>query len=344
MRCSGRPDSADCVQSSSNSTVSPSAIAPAPGVTRGGQAGLALALLSAASFSTAGTFARSLTDAGWSPGAAVAARIGAAAVLLAPPAVLAMRGRWRVLRRSAATVALYGLLAVAGGQVFFFHAIEHLSVGVALLLEYLGTVLVVGWMWLRHGHRPRRLTALGSLVAVFGLAFVIDLFGDAHIDPVGVAWALAGAVGLATYFVLSAAVDDELPPIAFASAGMTVGTVVLAVLGGLGALPMRATFDTVQFAGHRASWLVPVAGVSLLAAAVAYVAGIGAARRLGARLAAFIGLTEVMFAVAVAWALLGQLPTPAQLIGGGLIMAGIALVRADELRAPAPAAHRSPAA
>ena len=326
---------------SADPTASTYHIAPAELLPRrGGKAGLVLALVSAASFSTAGSFARSLTDAGWSPGAAVAARVGAAVVLLTLPAVLAMRGRWRALQRNAATLVLYGLLAVVGGQVFFFHAIEHLSVGVALLIEYLGTVLVVGWMWLRHGHRPRRLTAIGSLLAVLGLVFVIDLFGDAHVDMVGVAWALGGAIGLAVYFVLSAGVDDDIPPIAFACAGMTVGAVVLVGLGGLGVLPMRATFGTVEFAGRSASWLVPVAGVSLLAAAVAYVAGIGAARRLGAKLAAFIGLTEVLFAVVVAWALLGQLPTSVQLVGGALILAGIALVRADELRAPPEVAAR----
>ncbi|HEY6223928.1 MAG TPA: EamA family transporter, partial [Gemmatimonadales bacterium] len=245
-----------------------------------------------------------------------------------------MRGRWRALGRNAGTVALYGVLAVVGGQVFFFHAVEHLSVGVALLIEYLGTVLVVGWMWLRHGHRPRRLTAIGSLLAAIGLAFVIDVFGDTRVDPVGVAWALAGAVGLAVYFVLSAGADEDIPPIALAGAGMTVGAVVLVGLGALGAMRMHATFDTVEFAGRRASWLVPVGGMSLLAAAVAYVAGIGAARRLGPKLAAFVGLTEVLFAVLVAWALLGQLPTTVQLLGGALIVAGIALVRADELRAP----------
>jgi len=43
----------------------------------------------------------------------------------------------------------------------------------------------------------------------------------------------------------------------------------------------------------------------------------------------------VMFAVLVAWLVLGQLPSAAQLVGGALILAGIALVRADELRSPA---------
>ena len=67
---------------------------------------------------------------------------------------------------------------------------------------------------------------------------------------------------------------------------------------------------------------------------LAYVAGIAAARILGARLASFAGLAEVIFAVLVAWLLLGQLPTGVQLAGGVLIVAGIALVRLDELRAP----------
>jgi drug/metabolite transporter (DMT)-like permease len=88
----------------------------------------------------------------------------------------------------------------------------------------------------------------------------------------------------------------------------------------------------VTFAGQRTSWLVPVVGLSLVAAVIAYVAGIAAARTLGARLSSFVGLTEVMFAVLIAWALLDELPTGIQLLGGVLIIVGVALVRLDELR------------
>ena len=299
---------------------------------RGAGTGLALALLSAATFSTSGSFARSLTGAGWSPAAAVAVRISAAAVMLSVPAVLSMRGRWRLLWRNAGMISMYGLIAVAGAQVFYFNAIQHLSVGVALLLEYLGTILVVGWMWIRHGHKPRRLTGAGSAVAVVGLVFVLNLVGGARLDPVGVLWGLAAAFGLATYFVLSSKVDNDLPPVAMASAGMTVGTVVLLGLGAMGVLPMHASFGAVDFVGQRVSWLVPVLGLSFVAAAIAYVAGIGAARLLGPKLATFVGLTEVVFAVLFAWLLLGELPTGLQLAGGALIMVGIALVRIDEMR------------
>ncbi len=291
--------------------------------------GLGLALLSAASFATSGPFARSLTAAGWSPAAAVMARIGVAAVLLAIPGFVALRGRWQALRGRGAMVVLYGLLAVAGGQVCFFFAIEHLAIGVALLFEYLGTVLVVAWMWLRHGHRPRRLTVIGSAVALFGLALVVDVTGDSHLDAVGVLWALGGALGLAGYFVMSGSDDGDVPPIALASAGMIVGAIALFTLGGLGVLPMRARFTVVDLGGHQVSWLVPVVGMSLLAAAIAYVAGIAAARRLGARLASFVGLTEVLFAIVFAWLLLGELPTHVQLAGGALIIAGVAVIRSD---------------
>ena len=61
-----------------------------------------LALLSAATFGTSGTFASSLIEAGWSPAAAVTARISLAALLLTVPAVLQLRGRWALLRRARA--------------------------------------------------------------------------------------------------------------------------------------------------------------------------------------------------------------------------------------------------
>ncbi len=65
---------------------------------------------------------------------------------------------------------------------------------------------------------------------------------------------------------------------------------------------------------------------------IAYVAGIAAARRLGAKLASFTGMAEVFFAVLCAWLLLGQLPSPREFAGGAFMLAGVILVRVDETR------------
>ncbi len=310
---------------------------------RTGREGLGLALVSAAAFGSSGSFARSLMDAGWSPSAVVAIRVGTAALLLAVPAIWSLRGRWGALRRDLGFVVGYGVAVVAAPQLFFFNAVQHLSVGVALLLEYLGTVLVVGWLWVRHGARPRRLTVAGSAVAVLGLVLMLDVFGGSSLDPVGVLWGLAAAVGLACYFLLSAKADSELPPVVLAATGMAAGTLALLGLGAIGVLPLHAATRPVHLLGHETGWLVPVLGLSLIAAAVAYVAGIGAARLLGAKIASFVGLTETMFAILFAWALLGQLPTAVQLAGGALIVAGVALVRLDEVRTPARASTQATA-
>ena len=298
-----------------------------------GSAGLSLGILSAAAFGTSGAFAASLIGAGWSPAAAVLARITVAGLILTVPALLQMRGRWRMLRRAAPRVIAFGLAGVAGCQLFYFNAIATMPVGVALLLEYLGSVLVVGWLWARHGQRPRRLTVAGAAASIAGLILVLNLTGAAGINPVGVMWGLLAAVALAIYFVLSAATGDEpLPPIVMAWGGMCVGAVVLGLLGGIGVLPMAAGTRPVDFLHHQVSWVVPVLGLSLVAAVIAYVAGIGAARRLGAKLASFIGMAEVLFAIVFAWLLLGQLPSAIQFLGGAFILAGVTLVRVDELR------------
>lgn len=299
-----------------------------------GGAGIGLAIVSAAAFGTSGAFAGSLLQAGWTPAAAVTARVVVAALVLSIPAVRQLRRSPRPSASGIRSTATYGIVAVAGAQLCYFNAVQSLSVAVALLLEYSGVLLVVGWLWFRRGRRPRQLTVVGALIAVAGLGLVLDLLGSAELDPVGVLWGLGAAVGLATYFVLSAEADDA-PPLVVAWGGLAVGGLTLLVAGAIGAVPVRAPLVDVELLGGRTSWLVPVLGLALIAAALAYVTGIAAARRLGATLASFLGLTEVLFAVLFAWLLLGQVLTTGQLVGGLLVLAGVALVRLDDLRRPA---------
>jgi len=299
-----------------------------------GGTGLALALLSAATFATSGSFAASLIEAGWTPGSAVTARVIMAALVLTLPALLQLRGGLAQLRRSRRTLTAYGIVGVAGAQLCFFMAIEHLSVGVALLLEYSGALLVVGYLWLFRGQRPARLTVAGAALAVAGLGLVLELIGNAEVDPIGVLWGLGAAVGLATYFLLSAETEDALPPLVVAWGGLAIGATVLTAAGVIGVLPLAAPRADVTLLDRQVSWLVPVLGLSVVAAAIAYVTGIFGARLLGAKVASFVGLTEVLFAVVFAWVLLGQSLGPQQLAGAVLVLGGITLVRVDDLRSP----------
>jgi drug/metabolite transporter (DMT)-like permease len=301
-------------------------------------AGILVALLSAATFATAGPVAKSLLESGWSPGSVVFLRISGASLVLLAPTVRALGGRWHLLRREWRQVVAYGLTAVALPQVAFFYAISHLSVGVALLLEYLALVLVVVWQSLVSRRAPQVPTLVGIALAVAGLVLVLDALpigpgGGVRVDGIGVAWGLLAALGLTSYYVMSSSSHaSALPPLTLAGGGLVVGGLAFGLLGLVGVLPMEFHSAPVELGGLELPWWVAVLELATVAAAAAYVAGIVAARMLGAKLASFVGLSEVLFAVLLAWVLLGELPRAVQLLGGLLILAGVAVVRAEESR------------
>lgn len=299
-------------------------------------AGLLFALLSAASFGLSGSLARSLIDAGWTPGAAVTVRILGAVLVLVVPAWLSLRGRWHLLRENAGFVTAYGVAAVATAQLCFFNAVSYMPVGVALLIEYTAPVAVVAWMWFRHGHTPGLLTLGGSAVAAVGLVLLLDLGTGTSVNLPGVLWSLGAMLGAAAYFVLSADARDGLPPLALAAGGLLVGGALILAAGSLGVVELDVATAEVTLADASMPWWVPVIGLAVVTAALAYVTGIAAIRRLGSRLASFVALTEVLAAVLFAWLLLAELPAPIQFAGGLLILAGVVLVKLDEDRRAVP--------
>jgi len=313
--------------------------------------GLALAIASAASFGLSGALASGLLDAGWSPGAIVLVRIAIGALVVAPVAARALRGRWSALREHAGFVLLFGAVPVAGTQLAYFSAVERMDVAPALLIEYTAPAAVVVWLWLRRGERPGALTVAGAGLAALGLVLVLDLLSGADLDPVGVVWALIAMTGAASYFVLAANSPADLPPVALGGAGLATGAAGLAVLGAVGVLPMHAAAGSPSYAGSEVGWLVPVLGLGVVTAGLAYWTGIAASRRLGSRLASFVALLEVVAGVAFAWLLLDQLPGALQLAGGGLIVAGVVVVKLGERpraarrrRRPMPVAWEAPGA
>lgn len=295
--------------------------------------GLVMALAAAAAFGLGGPFVKPLLEAGWTPAAAVLWRAGGAALILAVPAAVSLRGRWHVLRRNLGVVALYGVFAVIAAQLCFYSAIEHMDVGIALLIEYLAPVFLVLFTWARTRRHPGRYTLAGSAVALAGLVLVLDLSGQATPELVGIAWALTASLGLCVYYVIAGWIDPELPPIALTAGAMTVGALILGALGLVGVAPLRASFGEVVFLGDAVPWFVPAAVILGMSTVLAYLLGIGGGSRLGTRIASFVGLTEVLFSIVAAWVLLGELPAPVQFAGGALILVGVVLVR---LQAEAP--------
>lgn len=290
---------------------------------------LALALFSASSFGLSGSLARSLLDLGWSPAAVVAARVGGAFLILLIPCLVLLRRIGLPTRGQSLRMLAYGVVAIALAQLCYFSAVQYLSVGVALLLEYLAPIMLIAWHWARNHRRPTWSVLLGAGLSIVGLAFVLDLRDGLTLNPIGVAWALGAAVCLSAYFLLSEdkGSDEPIHPLLLTTAGTGIGASVLLAAAAAGMLPLAASTGTTILADRAVGWWLPALLLILVSAVLAYPSGIVAVRRLGSSAASFVSLTEVIFAVAFAFVLLGQRPGPMQLVGGVLILAGIALVQ-----------------
>ncbi|MFS8096865.1 EamA family transporter [Lentzea alba] len=299
--------------------------------------GLIAAAVSFISFGTSGAFVKPLLDADWSPAAAVTARALLAGLVLLPFVVFSLRGRWSLLLQARWPVLGMGVVGVAITQVLYFAAIQRIPVATALLIEFLAPLLLVGFTWAVSRRTPAPVVLVGSVLAVGGLVLVIGPGAIQAVDPLGVALAFGASIGCAVYFVIAARPNNGLPPVALAGAGMLLAVPVLAVVAATGLLPFTATFGDVTLLGSATPWWVPLLVVAVVGTALAYASGITGSGILGSRLASFVGLMEVVSASIFAWLLLGQELTLLQLLGGVLILGGIASVQAERPAVSPPA-------
>jgi drug/metabolite transporter (DMT)-like permease len=290
--------------------------------------GLLLGIVSALAFSSSGPLVKPLLEAGWSLGAALLVRMGVAGLVLSPALFLAIRRQRGFLRRHWRLIVGFGLMPVLGCQLFFFSAMQRMPVAVALLIQYLAPVMLVVAVWARTRTRPSALVLWGSVVAIAGLVLVVDISG-ASFDLLGTLLALAAAVCVCAYFVISERTGDELPPLALAASGLLTGALVMGVLCLTGIMPFQAPPVTVVLAGAEVPWWMPLLWVAAIATTLGYALGVMAVPRIGSRVASFVGLSEVLFALGFAWVFLAEVPAPVQFAGGALILVGVVLVRAD---------------
>lgn len=295
--------------------------------------GILLGLAASVTFATSGTFARPLLGAGWTPGAAVLWRTALASAILLPPGLWIFRHRLRAVLAEWRMFVGFGVLAVAIAQAMYFSAVSRMSVSVALLLEYLAPVALVGLAWVRQRRPPATLVLVGAGLSIAGLFCVLDLTG-ARLDPLGVLFGFGAMTGAAAYFLISAQ-PSQLPAFALPVFGLPVGAIALAVMVATGLMPYAAPLGPVELLGNQVAWWVPMSVVVLSATVMAYVLGVAGVSLMGERLASFVSLSEVLFAALIAAIVLGELPSTIQIFGGVLIIAGAVAIRMSTGDAPA---------
>ncbi|MGP8303566.1 EamA family transporter [Streptomyces inhibens] len=291
------------------------------GVPRGRGAGLGIALLSALAFGGSGVAAKPLIAAGLEPLHVTWLRVVGAALVMLPIA-------WRhrdLPRRRPALLAGFGLLAVAGVQACYFAALSRIPVGVALLIEYLAPALVLGWVRFVQKRPVTRAAAVGVVLAVGGLACVVEVWSGLSFDAIGLALALGAACCQVGYFVLSdhgSDGDDQVDPLGVIAYGLLIGTVVLTVIARPWGMEWSVLGGSAEMNGTRVPAAALLAWIVLISTVAAYLTGVVSIRRLSPQVAGVVACLEAVIATVLAWVLLGEHLFAPQIVGGAVVLIG----------------------
>ncbi|QWA21258.1 EamA family transporter [Streptomyces osmaniensis] len=291
-------------------------------VGRGKGFGLGLAVVSAFAFGGSGVAAKPLIEAGLDPLHVVWLRVAGAALVMLP---LAVRHR-ALVRERPALLAGFGLLGVAGVQAFYFASISRIPVGVALLVEYLAPALVLGWVRFVQRRPVTRAAAVGVILAVGGLACVVEVWAGLSFDALGLLLALGAACCQVGYFVLSDQGSDSgeraPDPLGVIAYGLLVGAAVLTVVARPWNMDWTVLAGTAGMDGTPVSAGLLLAWIVLIATVLAYVTGVVSVRRLSPQVAGVVACLEAVVATVLAWFLLGEHLSAPQIVGGAVVLAG----------------------
>ena len=289
--------------------------------------GTALSVGSALLFSSSGWLASSVMAVGWTPAQVASARIVLAALIMVPAVAVIRRRALRLRRREAPAVLAMGLLGVAGVQLCYFIAVQRISVGIAMVLEYFAPVLVALWIRLVRRTRQRGLVWVGIALAVVGLAMLAQVWQGFTIDPLGFGAALICAFCTAGYYLIAERGAEKHDPVGLSAWSMLVGAVLISLVAAPWTLPFHSLGAPTHIsAAHPPVWLVLVA-IAVVSTALAYLTGIVALRWVSSTVASVLGIIEPLMATIAAWLLLGQSLDGIQVVGMVVLLGGAVLVQ-----------------
>ncbi|MGW9171408.1 EamA family transporter [Streptomyces decoyicus] len=246
---------------------------------------------------------------------------------------------WRhrdLARRRPVLLVGYGLLAVAGVQACYFAALSRIPVGVALLIEYLAPALVLGWVRFVQKRPVTRAAAVGVVLAVGGLACVVEVWSGLSFDVIGLALALGAACCQVGYFVLSdqgSDGDEAVDPLGVIAYGLLIGAALLTVIARPWDMHWPVLGGRAEMNGTQVPAVLLLAWIVLIATVAAYLTGVVSIRRLSPQVAGVVACLEAVIATVLAWVLLGEHLSAPQIIGGVVVLTGAFIAQSAKPKA-----------
>lgn len=231
------------------------------------------------------------------------------------------------------TLVLAGVaLALHFGTWISSLALTTVASSVALVTTQPVWVALLSALWLKE--RPRPLTLAGMAVALAGSVVIAGTdFGTSPRALWGDALALLGAVFAAVYLVIGRRVRERVELTRYIGVVYPVAAVGLLAAAALAGAPLY---------GYPAQTWLFLAALALVPQLLGHSLLNWALKHTSAGLVSIAILGEPVFSTLLAVPLLGEVPGPARVVGGVVVLVGVALAVRGESR-PLPAtAERGP--
>jgi probable blue pigment (indigoidine) exporter len=208
---------------------------------------------------------------------------------------------------------LLGALNFSFFWAMLFVSAYRLPGGVAATVGAVQPLIVLGLSRAVMGTTVRPLSVFAGLAGIGGVALLV-LTPAAHLDPIGIAAGLAGAVSMAFGTVLSRHWQPPVPPLTFTAWQLTAGGLLL--------VPV-ALFLEPALPVPTAQNLLGFVYLGVIGAALTYIAWFRGLSRLDPATISPLGFLSPLVAVVLGWALLSQDLSPFQITGMVVVLVSV---------------------
>ncbi|MBA2643265.1 MAG: EamA family transporter [Actinobacteria bacterium] len=293
--------------------------------------GYAMVMVAATLFAVNGTVSKVVLGSGLSSLELTQIRSTGAAVGFIAFLLIFARSRLRVGRRELLFLVVFGITGIGFVQWLYFIAIDHLPVGIALLIQFLGPLFVALFARFVYREDIRRRIWVALVLSIVGLGVVVEFWSGLAFSTLGITAALGAAFALAAYILMAERERKHRDPVSLSFYGFLFAALFWAVVNPLWRFPWDVLGDTVSLQGnldqHTAPVWLLVGFIVVIGTMITFTLLTGALRHIPATRASIVATLEPVIATVVAWAWLGQSFGTAQLLGGAVVLAGIVLAQ-----------------
>jgi len=274
-------------------------------------------IVAAACWAANAVIAAEAFELGISPERLAQARVVVALIPLAAYLLLARRDLMRPPPVAVPALLVFGASMVIVNFAYYV-AIDRVPVGVAVALQYTAPVLILAGTALLTRRVPQSTVWLAGSLTLAGAILVTGALTGAsqRLDGLGLIAGVGAALSFAGYLVAAEMAGRRgTHPVTTLLIGFCVAVFIWAMV----LPPWDWPFELL--ADPQIMWRVLAVG--LLGTLLPFGLTVAALRWISSALAGIATTTEPVLATALAWVFLGQALGLPQLIGGGLVIAGV---------------------